>query len=301
MMGELSMKTRKLRELLESNEVTKVIGAHNGLSARLAEQAGFDAVWASGLEISATHAVPDANILTMTENLQAAIVMNQATSIPIICDCDSGYGSVNNVIRMVKEYERNGIAGICIEDKQFPKLNSFVNGSQKLTPIAEFVSKIRAAKDTQQDPDFVVIARVEALIAGEGMVKAIERAYAYEEAGADAILIHSKMKDIDEIKEFVQSFRGSVPIVVVPTTYPNITVNDLKLMGIGMVIYANHGLRSSIAAMEETFSKIIMDGTTASIESNISTMQQVFELQGMFEMRQLEDKYKASNLLAVRL
>ncbi|MED4292232.1 phosphoenolpyruvate mutase [Priestia megaterium] len=292
------MKTKKLRELLESNEVTKVIGAHNGLSAKLAEQAGFDAIWASGLEISASHAVPDANILTMTENLQAAIVMNQATSIPIICDCDSGYGSVNNVIRMVQEYERNGIAGICIEDKQFPKLNSFVQGSQKLASIDEFVSKIRAAKDTRKDPDFVIIARVEALIAGQGMEEALERAYAYEKAGADAILIHSKIKEIDEIKEFVQLFKGSVPIVVVPTTYPNITVNDLNSLGIDMVIYANHGLRSSITAIQDTFAKIIEDGTTANIEGDISTMQKVFELQGMFEMRELEDKYKNSNLVA---
>lgn len=228
------MKTRKLRELLESNEVIRVMGAHNGLSAKLAEQAGFDAIWASGLEISATYAVPDANILTMTENLQAAVVLNQATSIPIICDCDSGYGNVNNVIRMVKEYERNGIAGICMEDKQFPKLNSFINGSQKLTPINEFTGKIRAAKDTQKNPDFVVIARIEALIAGHGMEEALERAFAYEAAGADAILIHSKMKEPDEIQQFVQSFKGSVPIVIVPTTYPNITVNELKELGINL-------------------------------------------------------------------
>ncbi|ENH95632.1 phosphoenolpyruvate mutase [Gracilibacillus halophilus YIM-C55.5] len=290
------MKTKKLRELLKSEEVIRVIGAHNGLSAKLAEQAGFDAVWASGLEISATHAVPDANILTMTENLQTAIVMNQSTSIPIICDCDSGYGSVNNVIRMVKEYERNGIAGICIEDKQFPKINSFVNSTQKLSPIDEFASKIRAAKDTQQDPDFVLIARVEALIAGQSMEEAIKRASAYKDAGADAILIHSKMNEIDEIREFVELYKGSIPIVVVPTTYPNIGVNDLKNIGISMVIYANHGLRSSISAMEKTFSRIIKDGTTAGIESNISSMHKVFELQGMFEMRQLEDKYNDSNL-----
>lgn len=144
------MKAKKLRELLYSNQVVRVMGAHNGLSAKLAEQAGFHAIWASGLEISASYAVPDANILTMTENLQAAVVMNESTSIPIICDCDSGYGSVNNVIRMVKEYERNGIAGICIEDKQFPKLNSFVKGSQKLADIDEFSNKIRAAKDVQK-------------------------------------------------------------------------------------------------------------------------------------------------------
>lgn len=289
------MKQRILRELLNSDKLIRVMGAHNGLSAQLAEQAGFDAIWASGLEISATHSVPDANILTMTENLQAAITMNQATSIPIICDCDSGYGNVNNVIRMVKEYERNGMAGICMEDKQFPKLNSFIEGegAQKLTPIQEFAGKIRAAKDTQTNPDFVVIARIEALIAGEGMQEALDRASAYEEAGADAILIHSKKKDPYEIISFVESYKGSVPVVVVPTTYPTLTTQQMSDNGIRMVIYANHGLRSSIKAMKETFNRIIHDGNTVGVERDISTMQEVFELQGMFEMRRQEEKYNA--------
>ncbi|WP_078557193.1 phosphoenolpyruvate mutase [Bacillus alkalicellulosilyticus] len=293
------MKTQKLRALLNSGEIIKVIGAHNGLSAKLAEQAGFDAIWASGLEISASHAVPDANILTMTENLQAAIVMNQATSIPIICDCDSGYGSVNNVIRMVKEYERNGIAGICIEDKRFPKLNSFIEGSQKLEDISDFQQKIRAAKDTQVNPDFVIIARIEALIAGMGMEEALKRADAYVEAGADAILIHSKMDDINEIQEFITKFDKKTPIVIVPTTYPNITTKEMSDLNIKMVIYANHGLRSAITAMENVFSRIIEDGTTAYIESSITSMDRVFELQGMFEMREKEDRYK-KNLLEIR-
>ncbi|MEI1419929.1 phosphoenolpyruvate mutase [Bacillus cabrialesii] len=288
------MKAKKLRELLYSNQVVRVMGAHNGLSAKLAEQAGFHAIWASGLEISASYAVPDANILTMTENLQAAIVMNESTSIPIICDCDSGYGSVNNVIRLVKEYERNGIAGICIEDKQFPKLNSFVKGSQKLASIDEFSNKIRAAKDVQKNPDFVVIARIEALIAGQGMEEALNRAYAYEAAGADAILIHSKESQPDEIKNFVKQFTGAIPIVIVPTTYPHITVKEMELMGINMVIYANHGLRSSIKAMQETFSQILLDGNTVGIEDNIVSMNTVFELQGMYEMRKQEDMYNSA-------
>ncbi|KFI03247.1 phosphoenolpyruvate mutase [Bacillus spizizenii] len=287
------MKAKKLRELLYSNQVVRVMGAHNGLSAKLAEQAGFHAIWASGLEISASYAVPDANILTMTENLQAAVVMNESTSIPIICDCDSGYGSVNNVIRMVKEYERNGIAGICIEDKQFPKLNSFVKGSQKLADIDEFSNKIRAAKDVQKNPDFIVIARIEALIAGQGMDEALNRAYAYEAAGADAILIHSKENQPNEIKEFVKQFTGAVPIVIVPTTYPHITVKEMELLGINMVIYANHGLRSSIKAMQETFSQILLDGNTVGVEDNIVSMKTVFELQGMYDMRKQEDMYNS--------
>src|SRR5262245_38106102 len=137
-------KTEKFRQLLNSKRLCRLVGAHNGLSARLVQGAGFDGVWASSLEISASYALPDASILTMTQFLQAADMMNCATTITVIADCDSGYGNINNVIHLVNEYERHGIAGICIEDKLFPKANSFDPGRQTLAPIEEFAKKIRA-------------------------------------------------------------------------------------------------------------------------------------------------------------
>jgi phosphoenolpyruvate phosphomutase len=161
-------KAQILRQLFQAKSIVRIVGAHNGLGAKLIEEAGFDGVWASGLEISTSFAVPDANILTMTENLAAAQAMNDATSLPIVCDCDTGFGNASNVIHMVKKFEAAGIAGVVIEDKIFPKVNSFIPGRQELAPIEEFMGKIEAAKEAQSSPDFMVFARVEALIAGWG-------------------------------------------------------------------------------------------------------------------------------------
>ncbi len=140
-------KTRKLRELFNSNELIRVMGAHNALGAKLVEKSGFDAVWASGPEISTSYALPDANILTMTDFFNAASSMNEAVNIPVIADCDTGFGNSNNVIHLVRKYEAAEIAAVCIEDKLFPKVNSFISGRQELAPIAEFVGKILAAKN----------------------------------------------------------------------------------------------------------------------------------------------------------
>src|SRR5262245_29386603 len=208
----------RLREALRENRPLLVTGAHSALSARLVERAGFDGVWASGFEISATFAIPDANILTMSENLEVAKAMVEAVSIPVVADCDNGYGNAVNVVRTVQEYEKAGIAAICIEDNIFPKRCSFYAGvKRELATVEEHAGKIRAAKDAQRSRDFVVIARTEALIAGWGMEEALKRARAYAEAGADAILIHSKAKTPDELWEFARHWQSDVPLVSVPT------------------------------------------------------------------------------------
>lgn len=281
-------KARKLRKLLNGDKLVLVAGAHDGLSAKLAQKNGFHAIWASGLGISAVHTVPDASILTMTEFLQAAIVMNESCDLPVIADCDSGYGNVHNVVRMVEKYEAGGIAGVCIEDKVFPKLNSFDSGSQKLVSIEEFCAKIRAAKATQKDPDFVVIARVEALIAGLGQDEAYQRAKAYSEAGADAILIHSKQKTPNEIIEFLNRWDIDIPIVVVPTKYPNITFEELEKLGVRMSVYANQALRVTASAIDQVYKRIMQEGSTKSIESEIASVEEIFELQGVPNMKKRE-------------
>lgn len=288
-------KANKLRELFSKNRIIRVMGAHNAVGAKLAERAGFDAIWASGLEISTSYGVPDANILTMTDFLNSASSINGVVSVPVIADCDTGFGNSNNVIHMVKKYEAAGIAAVCIEDKHFPKVNSFIPGRQELAPISEFVGKILAAKNAQSDKDFMIIARVEALIAGWDMDEAIRRANAYVNAGADAILIHSKSKTLDEIAEFVKRWNNRAPLVVVPTTYFKVTVKDLERLKIKMVIYANHGMRASIRAMQKVFNEIFKSGTTASVEGNITTMQEVFELQGMNKMKEEELVYSVGH------
>ncbi|MEW6619505.1 MAG: phosphoenolpyruvate mutase [bacterium] len=284
-------KASQLRKIFKKKGIIRIVGAHDGLSAKLVEKNGFDGVWASGLEISTSFAVPDANILTMSQYLEVAKTMNDAVSIPIIADCDTGYGNSNNVMYMVKKYESAGIAAVVIEDKQFPKVNSFIPGRQELAPLSEFVGKILAAKSVQEHPDFMVIARVEALIAGWGQEEALRRANAYVDAGADAILIHSKSKTPDEIIEFIHAWNNKSPLVVVPTTYSAVTAEELEKLGIKMVIYANHGIRASIKAMEMTFSAIAAYGTTKPIEKDIASMEEVFELQGMSVMKLMEKKY----------
>ena len=185
--------SESLVNLLDNQPIVKVCGAYDAMSAKLVELSGFDAVWAGSFAISAIHNVPDASILTMTEFFNAASNMAHACEIPIIADCDTGYGDATNVRHMVKKYESAGIAGICIEDKTFPKQNSLLeDGNNMLLSEKDFVAKILAANEAKQNKTFTIIARVEALISGIGMEQALKRAYAYEKAGADLILIHSK-------------------------------------------------------------------------------------------------------------
>ena len=148
-----------LRKDLESKSILKGGGAFDAMSAKLVEINGFDAIWAGSFAISATHALPDASILTMTEFLYSASNMEAACNIPIIADCDTGFGGPSNVSHMVKKYEKSGIAAICIEDKTFPKKNSFLeNSKQELLSEKEFVAKIIAAKDAKENPNFMLIA-----------------------------------------------------------------------------------------------------------------------------------------------
>lgn len=284
-------KAQLLRYLVSQEKIVQVAGAHNGLSARLVEQAGFDAIWASGLEISAANAVPDANILTMTDYLEAASTINEAVSVPVIADCDTGYGNSSNVIRLVKKYEAVGIAAVCIEDKCFPKVNSYIPGRQELAPLAEFVGKIKAAKDAQVSPEFMVIARVEALIAGWGLEESWCRAEAYAEAGADTILIHSKAKTPDEIKAFIQGWALGVPLVVVPTAYPQVTTQQLLDWGVKIVIYANAGLRAAVKAMTKVLQKLRQAGSLQAVEAEIAPMQTIFDLQEISRFQADEKKY----------
>jgi phosphoenolpyruvate phosphomutase len=294
-------KAQLFRERLAKPGVIRLMGAHSGLGARLIARYDFEGIWASGLEISAAHAQPDANILTMTEYLAAASEISDACELPVIADCDTGYGNSNNVMYAVQRYEAAGIAGICVEDKHFPKVNSYVSGRQELAPIGEFVGKIMAAKNSQTSEDFVLIARVEALIAGWGQDEAIKRAEAYADAGADLILMHSKSKTDDEIREFLKRWDKRLPVVIVPTTYPGIDLEDLEALGVKVVIYANHGLRAAVHAMDRVFAKISNESGIAGLtEDEIVPMSSVFELQGMVQMKEAEKRYLRTDAIPTR-
>ena len=279
--------TKNLAELLNSKPIVKVCGAFDAMSAKLVEFHGFDAVWAGSFAISATHAVPDASILTMTEFFDAASNMAETCKIPVIADCDTGYGGPSNVSHMVRKYENAGIAAVCIEDKTFPKQNSLLeNGQNDLISEKEFVAKIIAAKEAKQNKDFMIIARVEALISGAGMNEALKRATAYEKAGADAILIHSKKKTPEEVFEFAESWKGNSPVIVIPTTYDSVSLDELISHKIKMVIHANQTLRAAHASMSRILKQMINSNSLSEVKEEISSMEDIFHLQEMFNIQE---------------
>ena len=278
-----------LEKALRSKEIVKVGGAFDAMSAKLVEISGFDAIWAGSFAISATHALPDASIMTMTEFLNVSASMAETCKIPIIADCDTGFGGPSNVRHMIKKYENAGIAGISIEDKIFPKQNSLLeNGKQELISEKEFVAKIIAARESKQNQDFMIIARTEALIAGMGMDEALKRAYAYEKAGASAILIHSKKNNPSEIFEFSDMWKGSIPLVVVPTSYPSVSIDELISHEIKMVIYANQSLRIAHASMLRILKKINESKKLTDVDEEMSSMEEIFHLQKISNINEEE-------------
>ena len=282
-------KSENLVKLLDNQPIVKVCGAYDAMSAKLVELYGFDAVWAGSFAISAIHNVPDASILTMTEFFTAASNMAHTCKIPIIADCDTGYGDATNVRYMVKKYENAGIAGICIEDKTFPKQNSLLEGgNNQLLSEKDFAAKILAANEAKQNKAFTIIARIEALISGIGMEQALKRAYAYEKAGADLILIHSKKITPEEIFEFSDSWKGSAPLVVIPTTYYSVNVDELIEHKIKMVIYANQTLRAAHFALSKLLKQMKNANNMSQLQNQMSSMDDIFKLQEMYEIKSQE-------------
>jgi len=284
-------KSEVLRKDLESKPILKVGGAFDAMSAKLVEINGFDAIWAGSFAISATHALPDASILTMTEFLNVASNMEESCNIPIIADCDTGFGGLSNVSHMVKKYEKAGIAAVCIEDKIFPKQNSLLeNSKQELLPEKEFVAKIIVAQEAKENPNFMLIARTEALISGMGMKEAIKRANAYEKAGADAILIHSKQDSPNEIFEFADTWGGTLPLVVVPTSFPIVKTDELISHEIKMIIYANQTLRVTHAIISKLLKQLKNSTSINDISIDMSSMQEIFQLQETYNIKKQEEK-----------
>lgn len=285
-------KTTQFKQMLQSRQVEFLMEAHDGLSARIVEEAGFKGIWGSGLTISASLGVRDNNEASWTQVLDVLEFMSDATSIPILLDADTGYGNFNNVRRLVRKLEQIDVPAMCIEDKLFPKTNSFIDGeAQPLANVAEFAGKIKAAKDTQQDPDFCVVARVEALIAGWGLDEALTRAEAYYEAGADAILMHSKISTPDQILAFMKEWGATCPIVIVPTMYYNTPVEVFEEAGISLVIWANHLLRASIKVMQQTAARIHAERSIAGVEKEIVSVKEIFRLQNADELKEAEKRY----------
>jgi phosphonopyruvate hydrolase len=280
-----------LRAKLDVESPAIAMAAHNPLAAKLAAEAGFDAIWGSGFELSASYAVPDANILPMDIHLAMMRAIGEVQDAPVIADIDTGFGNAVNVAYAVERYAAAGVAAVVMEDKTFPKDSSLRSGGrQELVPIAEFQGKIEAAKAAMAGG--LVVARTEALIAGLGVPEALRRGESYVEAGADAVLVHSKQTSPQEIVSFCTAWRAGVPLVLVPTSYPELSFADIaRLRKVGLIICGNHAIRAAVAAMRSVFGRIIHDGSLASVDADIATVADIFALQGDARMRQLEKAY----------
>jgi phosphoenolpyruvate phosphomutase len=292
----MNEKAAILRRTLAAERPTVLAGAHDALSARLVEIAGFDAVWASGFEISASRGVPDASLLTLTDMLDAARHMNEASALPVVADCDGGFGNAVNVIHMVRAYEHAGVAAMCIEDSVFPKRCSFyADTARQLITAEEHALKIRAACDARRDEQTVVIARTEAFIAGLGIDEALYRADAYATAGADAILVHSSRNTADEVFAFARRWTHAIPLVAVPTTYSATSVDQLWNAGYRVVIFANQGLRAAIRSITDTLQRLRETGLACSVDPSIASLNDVFTLVHLEELRAAEQRYLTRN------
>jgi len=286
--------------MLGSGQTEFILEAHNGLSARIVEEAGFKGIWGSGLALSAQHAVRDNNELSWTQVVEQLGFMTDVTSIPILLDGDTGYGDFNNMRRLVRKLGQIGVAGVCIEDKLFPKTNSFIQGeAQPLEDIQTFCGKIQAGKDSQTDDDFCIVARVEAFIAGWGLDEALKRAEAYHAAGADAILMHSKQSQPDQILEFAAEWANRSPLVIVPTKYYATPTEVFEQTGISLVIWANHMIRTCISTMQVTAANIHETRSLVESEGRIATVSEIFRLQGADELLEAEKRYARGGSHAV--
>ncbi|HXZ02420.1 MAG TPA: phosphoenolpyruvate mutase [Stellaceae bacterium] len=284
-------KTRRLSQLVRSPELSFLIEAHDALSAAIAERTGFKGIWASGLSISSTLGYRDANEASWTQVVDTVERMADNASIPILVDGDSGFGNFNNARIAAYKLWQRGAAGVCLEDKQFPKMNSFVGNRHPLAEVREFCGRLRAVKDAIPDRDFVLVARLEALIAGYDMAEALDRAHAYVGAGADAILIHSRKSVADEIVDFARLWGNVAPVVIVPTKYYKTPTSVYREAGISTVIWANHSMRAAVAAMAALCRRIHDEESIASIESGVASLEDIFQLLRYDELSAAERTY----------
>lgn len=282
-----------LRELINSNDLSFIMEAHDGMSAKVVEKTGFKAIWASGLSLSTSLGYRDNNELSFSQVADQCYHIARCVNIPVLVDCDTMYGDFNTARTALQLFERSGVGGVVIEDKVFPKKNSFLNnGLDALADPEEFALKIRSLQDSKTDKDFVIIARVESFLVGAGLEDALKRARLYVDEGhADAILIHSKKPDGSEIMQFMETFDRDVPVVIVPTKYYTVPTAVWERLGVSSIIWANHNMRSALTAMRETCQKIYYDQSLMGVEDKIVSVSEVFRFQGNDELEKLEEIY----------
>jgi 2-methylisocitrate lyase-like PEP mutase family enzyme len=284
---------QKVRALIARPGYTMVPGAHDTLTARLVEQAGFDAVYLTGGGYSRANGYPDLGLLTLSENVRFIALTVEAVGIPVIADADTGYGNAINVIRTVREYEKSGAAAFHIEDQVSPKKCGHYEGKAVIS-LSEMVGKIRAAVDTRRDPDLVIIARSDAR-AVEELAAAIERVNAYLEAGADVGFVEAP-QDVEELRIVGRSLRGpALANVFEGGKTPMLPASELEAMGFRLGIYPSQTHRAAIRAAQRVLQALKEDGHTTRVEPDLATFQEREDAVGTALWRDLEDKYLGIN------
>lgn len=285
------IRMKQLRRLIAAKPIVRIMEAHDGLCGLIIENAEvntngklniFDGMWSSSLTDSTSKGKPDIEAVDLTTRLQDLNNILECTTKPIIFDGDTG-GKIEHFVFTVRTLERHGISAVIIEDKVGLKKNSLfgTDAVQTQDTIEHFCQKIKAGKEAQITKDFMIIARIESLIAGKTVEDALERAREYVKAGADGIMIHSKNKSGDDIKDFCIRFRQEhpiIPIVVVPTTYNHIYEQQLHEWGVNVVIYANHMLRAAYPAMKKTAETILQNERSLEVNDLCMPIKEILEL-----------------------
>lgn len=285
------MRLNRLRRLLSAKPLIRIMESHSGLTGLIIENTSvqvngisyeFDGMWSSSLTDSTSRGKPDIEAVDLTTRLHSLNDALECTTKPVIFDADTG-GKIEHFVFTVRTLERLGVSAVIIEDKVGLKKNSLFGTEVKQTQdsIERFSAKIQAGKRAQITDNFMIFARIESLIAGKSVEDALDRAYAYVDAGADGIMIHSKDKSGEDIKDFCIRFREkmlSVPLIVVPTTYNHITEKEFESWGINIVIYGNHMLRSSYPAMLNTAKSILLNGRSLEADNYCMPVKDILEL-----------------------
>src|SRR5215467_6148614 len=287
---EMLMTPRQtMRNLITRRSYTMAPGAYDTLTARLVEQAGFEAVYLTGGGYSRASGYPDLGLLTLSENVRWIGLTVEAVGIPVIADADTGYGNAINVIRTVREYEKSGAAGFHLEDQVSPKKCGHYEGKEVIS-VGEMVGKIHAAVDTRQDPDLVIIARSDAR-AVEGLQASLDRVNAYLEAGADVGFVEAP-QNIEELRVVARQVKGPALVNVFEGgKTPMVPAGELEAMGFRLGIYPSQTHRAAIRAAQRVLAALKEDGDTRRIEADLATFQEREDVVGTSRWRALEDKY----------
>lgn len=285
------IRLQSLKRLIQSKPIVRILESHSGLTGLIAENTciekdgkriEYDGMWSSSLTDSTSKGKPDIEAVDITTRLHSLTDMLECTTKPIIYDGDTG-GKIEHFEFSVRTLERNGISAVIVEDKIGLKKNSLFGTAvpQTQDSIEKFCEKIKAGKRAQVTDDFMIFARVESLILGKDVDDALERAFAYTQAGADGVMIHSKEKSGEDIREFCRRFRAvdtTTPIVVVPSTFNHISEEEFIAMGVNIIIHANHMLRASYPAMQNVARQILVDGNSKKASEQCMSIKEILEL-----------------------